>query len=120
MEGLLREGLLDHEVAGVGVGAFDEAEAFADLLGDAQHRHGAADHHAVFRRVHRRDAKIGETAAVLDAVGDASTIGEHFGGDRKSVVSGKSVSVRVDLCGRVILKKTNTPNNYTYFNTSKN
>src|SRR3546814_1083566 len=66
MEGLLREGLLDHEVAGVGVGAFDEAEAFDDLLGVAQHRHGAADHHAVFRRVHRRDAKSGEHAAVLD------------------------------------------------------
>src|SRR3546814_20144137 len=26
-------------------------------------------------------------------------------GDRKSVVSGKSVSVRVDLCGRRIIKK---------------
>src|SRR3546814_20724398 len=31
----------------------------------------------------------------------------HVGGDRKSVVSGKSVSVRVDLGGRRILKKTN-------------
>src|SRR3546814_20820414 len=30
--------------------------------------------------------------------------------DRKSVVSGKSVSVRVDLGGRRIIKKKNTPN----------
>src|SRR3546814_13547138 len=35
----------------------------------------------------------------------ASDIGETI--DRKSVVSGKSVSVRVDLCGRRIIKKKN-------------
>src|SRR3546814_11907365 len=31
----------------------------------------------------------------------------HLWGDRKSVVEGKSVSVRVDLGGRRIIKKTN-------------
>src|SRR3546814_13417109 len=33
--------------------------------------------------------------------------GGVFGGDRKSVVEGKSVSVRVDLGGRRIIKKKN-------------
>src|SRR3546814_16079181 len=34
--------------------------------------------------------------------------GDDFGTDRKSVVLGKSVSVRVDLGGRLIIKKKNT------------
>src|SRR3546814_16701581 len=38
--------------------------------------------------------------------------------DRKSVVSGKSVSVRVDLGGRRILN-TKTKNEYIYHNTSQ-
>src|SRR3546814_11600580 len=33
-------------------------------------------------------------------------------GDRKSVVQGKSVSVRVDLGGRRTMKKTNQPRTY--------
>src|SRR3546814_15374274 len=37
--------------------------------------------------------------------GDSCTIARRFVGDRKSVVEGKSVSVRVDLGGRRILKK---------------
>src|SRR3546814_13428889 len=43
--------------------------------------------------------------------------------DRKSVVSGESVSVRVDLCGRRILKKQKTSNikvKYNRKNTNKN
>src|SRR3546814_12269970 len=67
MEWLLSEGLLDHEVAGGGVGAFDEAEAFDALLGVAPHRHGAAEHHAAFRPVHRRHGQNGEPAAHLGA-----------------------------------------------------
>src|SRR3546814_17359093 len=41
---------------------------------------------------------------------------QQFEGDRKSVVSGKSVSVRVDLGGRRILKKKKTTiiDNHTY------
>src|SRR3546814_16850390 len=38
--------------------------------------------------------------------------GQHVEGDRKSVVSGKSVSVRVDLGGRRILKKKKTNQKY--------
>src|SRR3546814_13529478 len=44
----------------------------------------------------------GERAASLLLLRDG-----HDGGDRKSVVSGKSVSVRVDLGGRRIIKKKN-------------
>src|SRR3546814_19432253 len=36
------------------------------------------------------------------------------GADRKSVVSGKSVSVRVDLGGRSCIKKKNTKHKSTY------
>src|SRR3546814_12433769 len=45
-----------------------------------------------------------QTAAVIN-VGTATL------GDRKSVVSGKSVSVRVDRGGRRIIKKNNTTQN---------
>src|SRR3546814_12338688 len=49
-------------------------------------------------------------AAVLDPEpgGAAREVAGHRIEDRKSVVSGKSVSVRVDLGGRRILKKKNT------------
>src|SRR3546814_14827620 len=41
-------------------------------------------------------------------------LGNGFSGDRKSVVSGKSVSVRVDLGSRRNIKKTHhTNNNHT-------
>src|SRR3546814_13202535 len=40
--------------------------------------------------------------------------------DRKSVVSGKSVSVRVDLGGRRIIKKKTQPPISIHHNTSKN
>src|SRR3546814_16859236 len=40
-----------------------------------------------------------------DVQDGASASGEREGVDRKSVVSGKSVSVRVDLGGRRIIKK---------------
>src|SRR3546814_10949497 len=38
---------------------------------------------------------------------EADVLGVADDGDRKSVVSGKSVSVRLDLGGRRIIKKTN-------------
>src|SRR3546814_19639143 len=41
------------------------------------------------------------------AVGEVVLAGEPFVGDRKSVVWGKSVSVRVDLGGRRSIKKKN-------------
>src|SRR3546814_14922687 len=55
--------------------------------------------------------------AALDAMVER-TIGGRGGvvnvvGDRKSVVSGTSVSVRVDLGGRRLLKKNNTNMNLT-------
>src|SRR3546814_20572267 len=43
LEGLLLAGLPDHEVAGVGVGAFDEAAALADLLSSEEQRVGNED-----------------------------------------------------------------------------
>src|SRR3546814_14770188 len=45
---------------------------------------------------------------VVASAGCANTVCASSAGDRKSVVSGKSVSVRVDLGGRRIIKKTNT------------
>src|SRR3546814_20631903 len=53
--------------------------------------------------------KICETAAgIARSIGyrNAGTV-EFIFGDRKSVVQGKSVSVRVDLGGRRIIKKKN-------------
>src|SRR3546814_15166985 len=56
--------------------------------------------------VQRRDqvspAQVAVDAVAVDPVGNG---GDRLA-DRKSVVSGKSVSVRVDLGGRRILKKT--------------
>src|SRR3546814_14719442 len=63
-------------------------------------------------RSHRRDAAIAvaELVVGLDRIWDeCEARGQDFaftvGHDRKSVVSGKSVSVRVDLGGRRIIKK---------------
>src|SRR3546814_20990313 len=47
----------------------------------------------------------GHPDKLRDAIADALV---HEAGDRKSVVSGKSVSVRVDLGGRSIIKKKNS------------
>src|SRR3546814_13946226 len=47
---------------------------------------------------------VREALRQLDACGLVS-LETHKGQDRKSVVSGKSVSVRVDLSGRRIMKK---------------
>src|SRR3546814_12741228 len=53
----------------------------------------------------RRSRPVGKDMAKMAFAGGAA----HFG-DRKSVVAGKSVSVRVDLGGRRIIKKTKIHN----------
>src|SRR3546814_20398152 len=50
---------------------------------------------------------------VNDEIPDQDLAGEFDAGDRKSVVSGKSVSVRVDLGGRRILKEKRVLNRVT-------
>src|SRR3546814_19407732 len=66
-----------------------------------------------------------ETARAGSLRGLSIIVSDSNGGDRKSVVSGKSVSVRVDLGGRRIIKKQNkystsdhkpTPNNNITYN----
>src|SRR3546814_15860644 len=49
---------------------------------------------------------------VADATDGMRIVDEEQFGDRKSVVSGKSVSVRVDHGGRRIIKKKNDHNNH--------
>src|SRR3546814_12216030 len=60
------------------------------------------EHAARQRLVHRRV----RLAIARDAALVAERLGDRFA-DRKSVVEGKSVSVRVDLGGRRIIKKKN-------------
>src|SRR3546814_12434125 len=61
------------------------------------------------QRVVRRDQQLG-VGRLIEVPAVAVTLGLE---DRKSVVSGQSVSVRVDLGVRRIIKK-NINNNYTY------
>src|SRR3546814_19196917 len=76
--------------------------------------------HAHPRGCHNATTKAGEpgVAMVVGGTGLAGQViaAEHHRGvagtDRKSVVSGKSVSVRVDLGGRRILKKQTTCNDH--------
>src|SRR3546814_13118656 len=56
--------------------------------------------------INRRKAKLElRQARASDAPGIAALVDRVYGADRKSVVSGKSGSVRVDLGGRRIHKK---------------
>src|SRR3546814_14869921 len=64
-------------------------------------RHGPA---AGARRVGTGKAQAA-AFRLLPAVPLAADAARHAGADRKSVVSGKSVSVRVDLGGRRVIKK---------------
>src|SRR3546814_15674787 len=63
------------------------------------------------RKIHHTDSVANDIQEFLDwfkGAGDAATTAAMTGKeqpDRKSVVSGKSVSVRVDLGGRRIIKK---------------
>src|SRR3546814_16068475 len=59
---------------------------------------------------HARGRVAAEQRALRSAQHFAAFEVEEFGLDRKSVVSGKSVSVRVDLGGRSIFKKKNKKN----------
>src|SRR3546814_16206269 len=71
--------------------------------------------------IQRMEASTGNVRGIIDSlskviaaieVAGVELIGENSaspaGGDRKSVVEGKRVSVRVDLGGRSIIKKKNT------------
>src|SRR3546814_12317825 len=59
----------------------------------------------------RKEAEAAAASSVFFRSGGqgqaATTVAQAAPGDRKSVVSGKSVSVRVDLGGRRIIKKKN-------------
>src|SRR3546814_13758821 len=75
---------------------------------------------AVVDHLEAVEVEEGERAAVTVTAGDRQ-LARHHGiegaavGDRKSVVEGKSVSVRVDLGGSRIIKKKNThATNRTY------
>src|SRR3546814_20901709 len=61
--------------------------------------------------LHRRDRLEPRARDARASVTPGSRRGCERTGDRKSVVSGKSVSVRVDLGGRRIIKKKRTRNN---------
>src|SRR3546814_14204848 len=77
-------------------------------------RHG--EEHAVARLFGRARLFLGRCAERLHRQqhGGAGRLGlEVAQGDRKSVVSGKSVSVRVDLGGRRIIKKKTRANSTT-------
>src|SRR3546814_17529232 len=59
-------------------------------------------------------ARLENGLTVLASVGSTAPFVGLFGTDRKSVVKGKSVSVRVDLGGRRIIKKKKKYNTNTY------
>src|SRR3546814_14062263 len=63
-------------------------------------------------RAHHRDAGLPQTLQILDSADQLSLIKRLIKGagieDRKSVLQGKMVSVRVDLGGGRFLKKTNS------------
>src|SRR3546814_18663916 len=87
-----------------------------DLVG-AQERPVHDRHHAGGGAVHRAaGVQLLEVAG-----GEPRRLGERArgGGDRKSVVSGKSVSVRVDLGGSRIIKKKNNKNYISTTNKAK-
>src|SRR3546814_12048205 len=65
--------------------------------------------------VPRGDRRVAHHAVAPDALDRRACKNLPEPGDRKSVVSGKSVSVRVDLgCRRIITKKTKTNTSNTY------
>src|SRR3546814_15005196 len=76
-------------------------------LAEAGARRGAAarDSRAPEARLRRADRRLAEARPAADALPPAVEAG---GGDRKSDVSGKSVSGRVDPGGSRIIKKKNT------------
>src|SRR3546814_14712749 len=80
------------------------------------HRRQAACLRYPRRDAPSRHAPLRDAAPPMQRQGPAQA-GSHAGIARKSVVSGKSVSVRVDLGGRRILKKKKTQimNDTTYY-----
>src|SRR3546814_12240288 len=81
------------------------------------HRHGHRGGQPG-RRLRRDQRAFPESRVELGEIGEAAGDAVYAGMlgavtelDRKSVVSGKSVSVRVDLGGRRNIKKTNKNNN---------
>ena len=75
----LDEGLLDDEMAGLGVAAFSEALLFERLAQIFQHAGAAAQHDAIGLDVQRRQADVVEQLLRRDEVGDASPIAERLG-----------------------------------------
>src|SRR6516225_10450723 len=81
----LDEGLLDHEMAGLVVGAFAKAARLEHLLQLFQHRGAAAHHDAVGRDVERLLADIVEELFGSDQVGDAAAVAERLAGDSRII-----------------------------------
>src|SRR3546814_20759832 len=88
----------------------DEASRRAvELDPDSPEAHTARGTALLFNGMHVEAEKHFETAILLNP--NQYEPYYFFGRDRKSVVEGKSVSVRVDLGGRRIIKKKNKYNN---------
>src|SRR3546814_18240349 len=96
MRGLTRDGdIMDVAFRKTRIGDLDEASSLLQILNGA----GAGVAH---RGLHAADK-------LMDYVLRRALIGHlPLAADRKSVASGKRVSVRVDLGGRRIIKKQNT------------
>src|SRR3546814_11788907 len=88
-------------------------DRIAGAVVDDNHRLGARQHRELFLGGERTDATIDQRDLAEQAqVGHTGHRRNHAeAGDRKSVVSGKSVSVRVALGGRRIIKKKTKQDN---------
>src|SRR6185437_1613329 len=81
----LREGLLDHEMAGLAVTALDKAARREHLLEVFQHRRAAAHHDAVGFEIERSLPEVVEQLPGGDEVGDAATVAERLAGDGRII-----------------------------------
>src|SRR5437868_7531803 len=73
---LLGEGAFDHEVARRRRVAFLEAARLEDVLEVDQQARAAAQHHAVFGGIERRQAEVVGELVALDQLGDAAHVAE--------------------------------------------
>src|SRR3546814_12186979 len=104
----------DHEHA-----AIADADHHAAALGARIHRDVLADHGVTADHQLRRLAAIFRILWPQPDAGEGKDLGPRAdAGDRKSVVEGKSVSVRVDLGGRRITKKQNESQKITKHGTT--
>ena len=79
------ERLLDHELAGLAVIAFDEILAEQQFPRVVHQRRTAADHHAILFSLERGQAGIAEQLAGMDQVGDPAAIAERVAGHGRIV-----------------------------------